>query len=214
MEAFFVKSTTGEDSLAYNRIKYDLIRIAYNPTDHTWGKLETVISSNEMGLSINQPRISPDGHFLVFTASQYSSFPIFHNDADLYLLNLTNGQKKRLELNSTRADGFHSWSSNGRWIVFSSKREDTQFTRLYLSYIDSLGNTSKAFILPQEDPLFYETCLEVYNVPEFVKEPIKISPLVLAKIAFSEPLKAILDPNVLLNRNNEKTQSVAKAKVQ
>jgi hypothetical protein len=212
LETFLVPSKTGEDSLAYNRIKYDLMRIAYDPGNRTWGKLETVISSAKIGLSIMQPRISPDGRFLVFTASEYSSFPIFHSDADLYLLDLTSGSRKKLELNSERAEGFHSWSSNCRWIVFSSKREDGQFTRLYFSHIDSLGNTSKPFILPQENPLFYETYLEIYNVPELSKEPIKESPQALAEAAFSKPLIAELDPNVIKNRITDKAKSAARIK--
>lgn len=216
IETFYVKDQTGDDSLAYDKIRYDLMRIAYDPVNRTWGKLETVISSAEMGLSITEPRISPDGRFLIFTATKYGSFPIFHSDADLYLLNLTSGRFRRLELNSDRAEGSHSWSSNGRWIVFSSKREDTQFTRLYLSHIDSLGNTSKAFILPQEDPLFYETYLEIYNVPEFTKEPIRESPRALVKAAYSvgqKFLPAKLDPKVILNKSDEKAKSAAKVQV-
>jgi tricorn protease-like protein len=147
------------NELAYDKIKYDLMRIAYDPVNRTWGKLETVISSAELGFSITEPRVSPDGRFVLFTAANYSQFPIYLPSADLYLLDLTNGKWKKLEMNSNRADSFHSWSSNGRWIVFSSKRDDGLFTRPYFSHIDSSGNASKPFVLPQENPLFYETCL-------------------------------------------------------
>jgi hypothetical protein len=84
----------------------------------------------------------------------------------------------------------------------------------YFSHIDSLGNASKPFVLPQENPLFYETCLELYNVPEFTKEPIHISPQILAKAAFSEKdaLTAKLDPNVIQNKNNDKAKSAARVK--
>jgi hypothetical protein len=205
------KKETYEDNsaagFAYDKIKYDLMRIEYDPVKCIWGKLETVISSAKLGLSITEPRVSPDGRFVLFTAANYSQFPIYIPSADLYLLDVAGGKWKKLEVNSNRADTFHSWSSNGRWIVFSSKREDGQFTRLYFSYIDSLGNTSKPFILPQEDPLFYETYLEIYNVPELSKEPIKVNPRVLAEAAFSKPLIAELDPNVIKNRiiNNAKS---------
>ena len=207
LDTFFVKSHKGEDSLAYDKIQYDLMRISYDHQNRSWGKLETVLSSKEFGLSINEPKISPDGRFLVFTASRYGSFPIFHFDADLYLLDLTNGQRKKLLLNSNRAEGYHSWSSNSRWLVFSSKREDGQFTRLYLSHIDSSGNSSKAFILPQEDPLFYDTYLEIYNVPELVKEPIRVSPQALAKAEYSEATVAKLDSNVIQRMNTEMAKS-------
>jgi dipeptidyl aminopeptidase/acylaminoacyl peptidase len=178
------------------------MRIAYNPVNRTWGKLETVISSTELGLSITEPRVSPNGRFVLFTAAKYSQFPIYIRSANLYLLDLQTGRWKKLNINSDRADSFHSWSSNGRWIVFSSKRDDGLFTRPYFSHVDSLGNATKPFVLPQEDPLFYETFMEVFNVPEFTKDPIHISPQILAKAAFLEDdaLTAKLDPNVILKK--------------
>ena len=95
--------------------------------------------------------------------------------------------------------------------MFSSKRDDGLFTRPYFSHIDSLGNASKPFVLPQENPLFYKICLEIYNVPEFVKEPVRMNPQTLAEAAFSKEsaLTANLDPNVLLNRNENKSKSAA-----
>ncbi|MFH1195864.1 MAG: hypothetical protein V1720_09115 [bacterium] len=204
IDSYTVKSQKNEDSLAYGNIKFDLMRILYDAKNNTWGKLETVISSAQTGFSISQPKISPDGRFIVFTASSYGSFPIFHSDADLYSYDLRNGAMKRLELNSDRAEGFHSWSSNNRWLVYSSKRQDGQFTGIFISHIDSAGVTSKGFALPQEDPLFYETCLEIFNVPEMVKESVKFSPQTLARIAHleeQETQKATLDPKVKANKS-------------
>jgi len=203
------------DEIAYDKIKYDLMRITYDPVNRTWGKLETVISSAELGLSITEPRVSPDGRFVLFTAAKYSQFPIYISSADLYLLDLQTGRWKKLNINSDRTDSFHSWSSNSRWIVFSSKRQDGLFTKPYFSYIDTLGNTSKPFVLPQEDPLFYETFLEVFNVPEFTKEPIHVSPRVLAKAAFSEQdaLSAKLDPNVMSSRSTDKAKSAEQIQI-
>jgi len=196
---------------ALEKIKYDLMRIAYDPINNTWGKLETVISSEVLGLSITEPRVSPDGRFVIFTAAKYSQFPIYLPSADLYLLDVLSGKWKKLEVNSDRTDSFHSWSSNGRWLVFSSKRDDGLFTKPYFSHIDSLGNASKPFVLPQEDPLFYKTSLEIYNVPEFIKEPVRINPQALADAAFSkeDALTAKLDTNVLLKKNENMSKPVA-----
>jgi len=203
-----------DGNLAYDKIKYDLMRIAYDPVNRIWGKLETVISSTELGLSITEPRVSPDGRFILFTAALYSQFPIYLPSADLYLFNVTSGKWKKLEVNSEQVDSFHSWSSNGRWIVFSSKRDDGLFTRPYFSHIDSSGNASKPFVLPQENPSFYETCLELYNVPEFIKEPTQISPQILVNAAFSkeDALIAKLDPNVIKNNTTDKVKSAARIK--
>ena len=209
LDTFFVKSHKGEDSLALDKIQFDLMRISYDHQNGSWGKLETVISSKEFGLSIAEPKISPDGRFLIFTASRYGSFPIFHSDADLYLVDLTSGRRERMALNSERAEGYHTWSSNSRWLVFSSKREDTQFTRLYVSHIDSMGKASKAFILPQEDPLFYDSYLEIYNVPELIKESVRVSPQALAKAEYSEAVAVRLDTTVIQRMNAEKAMSSA-----
>ena len=155
--------------------------------------------------------MSPDGKYLLFTGAAYSQFPIYLQSADVYILDLTSGRWKKLELNSNRADSFHSWSSNGRWIVFSSKRDDKVFTKPYFSHIDSLGCASKPFVLPQEDPMVYASTLNVYNVPEFTKEPVHISPHALANAAFTqqdETIVAKLDPNVLSNRIEDKSKPV------
>jgi hypothetical protein len=214
IETFEMKDKSGE--LAYDKIRYDLMRIGYDPVQRTWGTLETVISADQIGLSITEPRVSPDGKFLLFTGTAYSQFPIYLQSADVFLLDIGTGKWKKLEVNSDRPDSFHSWSSNGRWIVFSSKRQDNVFTRPYFSHIDSLGNASKPFLLPQEDFLSQEYSLNVYNVPEFTKEPVHISPQALADAAFSqqnEMITAKLDPNVIQNRNTEKAKSNAQVQI-
>lgn len=198
--------------IAYDKIQYDLMRMGYDPVQKTWGKLETVISAKESGLSITEPRVSPDGHFLLFTGAAYSQFPIYLQTADIYMLDLRTGKWKKSEANSDRADSFHSWSSSSRWIVFSSKRDDNIFTRPYFSHIDSSGSASKPFVMPQEDLVSQEVSLSVYNVPEFANEPVKMSPQALSDAAFSKPeemLTAKLDPNVLLQRKNIAPKSIA-----
>lgn len=194
---------------AYEKIKYDLMRIAYDPAQRTWGNAELVVSSADLGLSITEPRVSPDGRFVLFTATSYSQFPIYLPSADLYLLDLGTGRWKKSEVNSEQADSFHSWSSNGRWFVFSSKRQDGLFTRPYFSYFDSSGIASKPFVLPQENPLADESSLQVYNVPEFTTEPIHESPQDLARAAFAGPksLTANLDPNAVPAASSAKPNS-------
>ena len=66
------------------------------------------------------------------------------------------------------ADSYHSWSSEGRWIVFGSRRLDGRYTRLYIAYLDEEGNPDKPFLLPQEDPRYNLWRLKSYNVPEFI----------------------------------------------
>jgi len=109
---------------------------------------------------------------------------------------------RRLEVNSDRCDSWHSWSSNSRWFVFSSKRDDGLFTRLYISYLDEEGRAHKPFLLPQKDPAFYDGYLRVYNVPELYREAVRATPRALATAVYSprSELAASLDPNVPLDR--------------
>jgi hypothetical protein len=94
----------------------------------------------------------------------------------LYLLNLAAGTSRSLnEVNSNNTESFHDWSSNSHWFVFSSRRGDGLYTRLYIASIDDKGKVSKPFLLPQNDPRFYDATLFSYNVPEFVKAPVKVN---------------------------------------
>ena len=98
------------------------------------------------------------------------TFPIWHNDADLYLYDIESKSIRPMtEINSPIPDSYHSWSSNSRWVVFSSKRQDGMYTRPYLAYIDERGIASKCFMLPQQNPGFYKDFMQAYNIPEFVK---------------------------------------------
>jgi len=171
----------------YDKVRYDLRRIAYDVTTDQWGQAETVLSAEQTGLSILLPRISPDGRFLLFCMCPYGCFPIYQPGSDLYLMDLATGQYRKLGINSEFSESWHSWSSNSRWIAFSSKRQGGLFTRTYLSYVDSAGTAHKPFILPQRDPTYYDSLLETYSVPELVKGPVPARPSLLARAARSKP---------------------------
>jgi hypothetical protein len=166
----------------YEKIRYDLMRIPYDLQTDKWGAPEMVLSSAKTGLSVLLPRISPDGRFLLFCMCDYGCFPIYRPGSDLYLMNLRTGEYTKLDVNSEFSESWHSWSSNGRWIVFSSKRRGGLFTRTYISYVDSEGKAHKAFILPQKSPAFYDSVLDTYSVPELVAGPIEISKRELGRV--------------------------------
>jgi hypothetical protein len=157
----------------FDQCRYDLMRVSYDIDTDTWGEPETVLSSEETGLSILLPRISPDGRFLLFCMCDYGCFPIYQPSSDLYMMDLTTGEYSKPDINSEKCESWHSWSSNGRWIAFSSKRRDGLFTRSYLSYVDETGKAHRPFILPQKDPEFYDSYLKTYSVPELVVEPLR-----------------------------------------
>ena len=185
---------------SYDQIKYDLVRASYDIDSDQWGPLESVLSSEETGLSILLPRISPDGRWLLFCMCDYGCFPVYRHSSDLYMMDLEatrqTGQYKyrRLDINSDRSESWHSWSSNSRWIVFSSKRESGVFTRIYIAYVDSEGKVSKPIRLPQKDPTYYESCLWTYSVPELVTGPVPATRERLGKVVRSSRKIAIQMP--------------------
>ncbi len=158
----------------YKEVKYDLKRIKYDYKQDKWGELETVLSSKKTNKTILQSKISPDGKYLLFSMCDYGCFPVFHEESDLYLLNLQTNEYKPFAGNSDYTDSWHSWSSNSRWVVFSSKRSNGIYSRLYFSHIDEDGNATKPFVLPQKDPTLYNFLTKTYNLPELIKESVKI----------------------------------------
>lgn len=155
----------------YSDIKYNLCSIAFNPSEGKFGDVvDTLVNARLCGKSVSFPRISPDGKFLVFTLHSFGNFSIWHHDADLWCLDLSSSRLWPMEkANSNDTESFHSWSSNGRWLVFSSRRTDGLYTRLYFSFVDENGNASKPFLLPQRNPYKYYEDLEYsFNIPEFI----------------------------------------------
>ena len=156
----------------YERVKYDLMRASYDVLTDAWGPAQTVLSATETGLSILLPRVSPDGRFLLFCMSEYGCFPVYQPTSDLYMMDLSTGQYHKTTANSEYAESWHSWSSNSRWIVFSSKRQGGLFTRPYSCYVDETGRTHRPFVLPQERPSYYDSCCRLYSVPELINGPV------------------------------------------
>jgi hypothetical protein len=168
----------------YNEVRCDLMRISYDCKTRKWGMLETILSAQQVNGSITQPRFSPDGRFLLFNVSQYSDFPIHQAKSDLYLMETETGRYRKLSISSARCDSWHSWSSNDRWIAFSSKRLDGRFARPFFSYVDQTGKVYKPFVLPLKDPTFYDSLVRVYNMPELIRSKVPTKTKQLSKAIF------------------------------
>ena len=173
---------------SYDQIKYDLVRIRYALDHDRWGPLESVLSADQTGLSLLLPRVSPDGRWLLFCMCDYGCFPVYRHSSDLYMMDLDAARQtgkytyRRLDINSDNSESWHSWSSNGRWIVFSSKRDSGVFTRIYIAYVDQDGQVYKPIRLPQKDPTYYNSCLWTYSVPELITEPVRLTKETLGKV--------------------------------
>jgi hypothetical protein len=178
-------------------VKYDLMRIPYDPGSGGWGKREAVLSAAATGMSAAQPKESPDGRWLLFSLSDHGNFPIYQWTSDLYVMDLKSGKATPLTaVDSNWSESWHSWSSNGRWIAFASKREGGVLARIYFSYFDRSGEAHKPFVMPQEDPSFYGSFTMTYNVPELIIEPAPVSPSVLGR-AISEKDAALPAPSLV-----------------
>jgi hypothetical protein len=174
----------------YRDTKYNLCRAEFNTETRTFGKTELVFDAETIGKSVSFPRISPDGNSLVFTLHDYGCFSIWHKEADLYSINLNDFTVEKCDLNSYFTESYHSWSSNGRWLIFSSKRGDGLTARPYISYVDENGKTRKPFVLPQEDPGFYKNFTKTFNIPEFAKADVDFTPGKIRKAANQEAIEA------------------------
>ena len=173
-----------EGSHQLDSIRYNLCRIDFNPETGTFGdQIETVVDAVSQQKSVSFPRPSYDGRFLCYTLSDYGQFSIWHHEADLWLLDLRSekGEVKSEKLaaarpmdgaNSKDTESFHNWSTNSRWLVVSSRRDDGLFTRPYFCHVDKDGNVTKAFMLPQRNPRrFYRGRFMSFNVPDFITAP-------------------------------------------
>ncbi len=171
----------------YKEIRYNIYRKAFDPKSKTFGERELVYNAADSSKSATIPRISPDGRYLLYGLGNFGCFHIWHPDADLYLTDLQTMESRPLdEVNSLEAESYHSWSSNGRWILFATRRDDGNYSRLYIAYFDKNGKAHKPFELPQEDPDYYRYQLKSYNVPEFMVEPVKISAHEFLDVAMGE----------------------------
>lgn len=170
----------------YDQTRYELRRISYDIDNDQWGKAETVLSSATTGKSMLLPRISPDGRLLAFCMCNYGCFPIYQPSSDLFVMDLQTGQYRPMECNSEFSESWHSFSSNGRWLSFSSKRQGGLFTRTYFAYIEPDGKARKPFVLPQEDPDYYEKTLQCFSVPELLTGPVTIPERKLASAVIGD----------------------------
>ena len=165
-------------------IRYNLCRIDFDPETGSFGnRIDTIVDASAQHKSVSFPRPSYDGRFLCYTLSDYGQFSIWHHEADLWMLDLRSEKREVISdrsaaarpmaaANSEDTESFHNWSTNSRWLVLSSRRDDGLYTRPYFCHVDTDGNVTKAFMLPQRNPRrFYRDRFFSFNVPDFVIGP-------------------------------------------
>lgn len=183
----------------FDSLLYDIYSMPFDTVNYTFGEPRLEVSLSPQHLSCSMPRVSPDGRYLLFSVAQYGQFHIYHKSANLWVKPLrpspsgedsssyrgennpaaaAPADEVSTELypltaaNSPDAESFPGWSSNGRWIVFSSRRDDSSYTRSYIAYFDVQGKAHRAFLLPQRDPEYNQLLLKSYNVPQLTRSAV------------------------------------------
>ncbi|MBW6501623.1 MAG: hypothetical protein K0B05_09545 [Bacteroidales bacterium] len=172
----------------YSKVRYSICSVSFDENSGTFGSVtDTLVSSFLTGKSYSIPRVSPDGGFMIFTVSDFGSFPSFNPESDLYLLDLGSKEYCSMDvINSDYTESYCSWSSDSRWVAFSSRRMDGLFMNIYFAFIDKNGNARKPFLLPQKDPDFHDSFLFSFNVPEFAVNKIGTNPYRIRRVARSK----------------------------
>ncbi|MBN1508557.1 MAG: PD40 domain-containing protein [Sedimentisphaerales bacterium] len=141
------------------KFRYDLYRLDFN--EGRGGEPAPLPGASGNGVSNYFPRYSPDGKWIVFCQSD--TFMLLRPDSTLYITPSAGGTPRKMRCNFPgRMNSWHSWSPNGRWLVFASKAAGP-FTQLWLTHIDAEGNDSPAVLLEH-----FTAADRAANIPEFV----------------------------------------------
>ena len=143
------------------QIQYDLYRIPFN--NGKGGQAEPIEGASQDGMSNNFPKVSPDGKWIVFVKCKNGQ--LMRPDSELYIVPSTGGTARRMRCNALPMNSWHSFSPNGHWLAFSSKRRGP-FTQMYLTHIDKDGNDSPAILVEGTT-----AANRAVNIPEFVNVP-------------------------------------------
>ena len=187
---YYVTAPPYSPNTPFEKILYSLMSVPFDMQTNSLGEPKMMLSSEEVGGSISFPTLSPDGRFMLFCVADFGYFPVNNKTADMYLMDLQTGEYRKPDINSEECESYASWSSNGRWFVFSSRRLDGMTSKPFLCHISSNGVLSKPFILPQKDPAFYLTDHRNFSRPELINDRVNISFKTLRKVIFSEPVTA------------------------
>ncbi|MBN2476254.1 MAG: tetratricopeptide repeat protein [Pirellulales bacterium] len=142
-------------------IQYDLYRIPF--TGGHGGRCEPIAGASNNGMSNTFPKVSPDGKYIVFVKCRNGQ--LMRPDGKLWIVPASGGEARPMRCNTRRMNSWHSFSPNGRWMVFSSKA-DTPYTQMFLTHLDEHGNDSPAILVPRAT-----AANRAVNIPEFVNVP-------------------------------------------
>ena len=162
----------------YDKERYNLCRVNFDESTGKIGtQVDTLLRADAMGKSVSWPQPSYDGRYVMYTLADYGYFTVWHSESDLWLLDLMTGETRALdEVNSNKAESLHQWTANSHWFLFTSRRDDGLYTRVYFSSMDENGKATKPFMLPQRNPKrYYKMSLYSFNTPHFATRAVKLN---------------------------------------
>lgn len=163
-------------SARQNRVEQiwdDLMQIDFDTATGKFSGLECTYPFSKMQKSASMPKITRDGKRLVISLLKTSTFPL-QNLGDFYMLDVgVSGCLREVqELNTDGSEKGHSFSSTGKWMVFSSSRRTMAIPETYITYYDEdKGFFGKPFLVPQERGDFYYTNLKGFVFPVLSTRP-------------------------------------------
>ena len=189
---YYVSAPPHVANMLNEEIVYSLMEVPYDIRNNRLGEPKMILSSEEIGGSISFPTLSPDGRYMLFCVADFGYFPVNNKSADIYLMDLETGEYRKPDINSEESESYVSWSGNGKWFVFSSRRLDGMTSKPFFCHISEDGTLSKPFILPQKDPLYYTIDHRNFSRPELINNKVDVSFKDLSKTIYSEPAMATL----------------------
>ena len=99
--------------------KFDIYSVDFN--DSRGGIPHPMKDASFNGKSNYFPKYSPDGKWIVFC--QAENFMLLQPDSKLYIMEADGTNARLMNCNTENMNSWHSWSPNGHWLVFSSKKE-------------------------------------------------------------------------------------------
>ena len=142
-------------------IQYDLYRVPF--ADGQGGTARPIPGAADNGWSNTFPKVSPDGKWIVYVRCRNGQ--LMRPDGKLMIVPAEGGTPRLMRCNTETMNSWHSWSPNSRWMVFSSK-QDSPYTRMYLTHIDEEGNDTPPILVPNAT-----ASNRAVNLPEFVNVP-------------------------------------------
>ena len=139
--------------------KFDLFRVPWNNGEG--GEAIPIDGASNNNKSNYFARYTPDGKWMVFC--QAENFMLLQPDSRLYIMPASGSEEPRLmNCNLDEMNSWHSFSPNGKWMVFSSKHFGP-YTQLFLTHVDENGNDTPPVWLEQ-----LTVTKKAANIPEFV----------------------------------------------